>query len=44
MFHLSQMTGDKDPIPIPDWVPRVYGRPIVDEIKSSNEFKALSPF
>jgi hypothetical protein len=40
-FHLSQVRTQKDSIPIPEWVPRLYGREIIDEIKSSKEFLAL---
>lgn len=40
-WHLSQISDQKMEIPIPEWVPRNYGRPVTDDIKASKEFKAL---
>lgn len=40
-FHLSQVTCQKDEITIPVWVPRNYGRMVLDDIKGSKEWMAL---
>lgn len=43
-FHLSTLASSKADLNIPEWVPRLYGRTIEDEIRSSKEFQALPPF
>lgn len=44
MFHMSMLGDPKAEPPIPDWVPPLYGRKVVDEIKSSKEYLGLIPF
>lgn len=41
IWHMSQLTCKKEPIIIPDWMPRIYGRLLSDDIKASDEWKAL---
>ncbi len=36
-WHLTQREGTGDP-PIPEWIPRNYGRLVVDDIKASKEW------
>jgi hypothetical protein len=43
-FHIGALTSTKDDLEIPDWVPPLYGRKVVDDIKKSKEYAALSPF
>ena len=40
-WHMSQITCQSDEIPIPEWVPRNYGRLVLDDIKGSKEWLAL---
>jgi hypothetical protein len=40
-WHMSQITCQADDIPIPEWVPRNYGRMVADDIRSSKEWQAL---
>jgi hypothetical protein len=41
-WHLTDaVNADSDP-PIPEWLPRIYGRTVIDEIKASAEWKALA--
>ena len=44
LFHISQLHSSKDPIPVPDWIPKVFGKDVVSEIKSSEEYAALPAF
>lgn len=37
-------TKDFDELTIPDWMPRIFGRTLLDELKSSKEYGSLSPF
>ncbi len=40
-WHLSQAQMNEDP-PIPDWMPRIYGRFVKDDIKASSEWSLLT--
>lgn len=41
---LSMLTSLKDDWAIPEWVPKLYGRKVEDDIKASREYLKLSPF
>ena len=43
-FNVGLLNSSGDAVEIPEWVPRNYGRPIVDEIKASAEFQDLPGF
>lgn len=40
-WHMSMITCQDDPIELPDWTPRIYGRLVIDDIKGSKEWLAL---
>ena len=42
-FHLSSLKSTLDPIPVPDWIPPVFGKKVLAEIKSSEEYGRLAP-
>lgn len=44
LFHISQLQSTTDPIPVPEWIPRAFGKVVIAEIKSSEEYKALPSF
>jgi len=44
IFSLSQINSTIDPIDIPSWVPPIYGRAILEEIKKSHEYGRLPGF
>lgn len=44
VFHWGMIGSTHDPIEIPDWIPRVYGRPVIDDLKKTDEYAKLSPF
>ena len=44
VFHLSMINSALDPLPIPEWCPRVYGTEVVAKIKASHEFQKLPNF
>lgn len=43
-LHISQFNSSVDKVEIPDWMPRIYGRLIADEIKASEEYGNLPPY
>jgi len=43
VFSVSMLNSSLDDPAVPDWLPRIYGRTVVDEIKASDEFGALAP-
>lgn len=43
-FNVATLGSAKDDIPIPEWVPRIYGREVRDDIKKCDEYAALAPF
>ena len=44
LFGVGDLNSTLDDIPIPEWVPRTYGKTIVDVIKDSKEFGNLPNF
>jgi len=43
VFSVTSLNSSLDDPAVPDWLPRIYGRTILDEIKASDEFGALAP-
>jgi hypothetical protein len=43
-FLLGLINSTKDTIEIPTWVPRLYGRNVIDDIRVSKEYLALPNF
>lgn len=43
-FHLGALSSSRDELKIPDWVPRLYGRVVAEDIKASKEFRSLPAF
>lgn len=43
-FLLSMVNSTIDPIDVPAWVPKLYGRNVLDDIKASKEYQALPSF
>lgn len=43
-LNLDDFSSSLDPLNIPEWVPRLYGREIADDIKASEEWQALPNF
>jgi hypothetical protein len=44
VFHWGALASQKDDFELPDWMPRLYGRMVSDDLKASDEFAALVPF
>jgi hypothetical protein len=46
MFHWDAVssTKDVDGLEVPDWMPRIYGVPLVEELKTADQYGNLSPF
>lgn len=43
-FNIALLNSSLDDIPIPEWMPRNYGRLLKDDVKASEEFGILPPF
>lgn len=44
VFSLTSINSTLDPIEIPAWVPPIYGRAVLDEVKKSHEYSKLPNF
>jgi hypothetical protein len=44
VFHWGAIHSSKDDFEVPDWIPRIYGRTMTDELKLSDEYQNLPAF
>lgn len=44
LFHWGAIGSTKDDFDLPDWMPRLYGRMVADDLKTSDEYEALPVF